>query len=55
MLEQTFKNLNCGDAVVLRGPEGIMDEIAALDIECEEVLAKIRGCYEEKTGTQWES
>ncbi|MDI1260507.1 N-6 DNA methylase [Aquabacterium sp.] len=37
------KNPKGGDAVVLRTPSEILDEIAALDVESAEVLAVIRG------------
>ncbi|MBU2812418.1 N-6 DNA methylase, partial [Acidithiobacillus thiooxidans] len=37
------KNPNGGDEKVLRSPEEILDEIAALDAESAEVLAAIRG------------
>jgi type I restriction enzyme M protein len=37
------KNPNGGEEVVLRSPEDILDEIAALDTESAEVLANIRG------------
>ena len=38
----SVKNPNGGEAVVHRSPQEIMDEIAALDAESAEVLAKIR-------------
>ena len=37
-----MKNPNGGEEVVHRSPQEIMDEIAALDAESAEVLAKIR-------------
>lgn len=39
----SVKNPNSNDAVQLRSPQEIMDEIAALDAESAEVLANIRG------------
>ena len=39
----SVKNPNGGEEVVLRSPEDILDEIAALDAESAEVLATIRG------------
>ncbi len=39
----SVKNPNSGDEVALRTPRDILDEIAALDAECAEVLATIRG------------
>ncbi len=39
----SVKNPNGGEEVVLRSPEDILDEIAALDAESSEVLAIIRG------------
>jgi type I restriction enzyme M protein len=36
------KNPNGGEEVTHRSPEAIMDEIAALDADSAEVLAKIR-------------
>ncbi|MFN7610130.1 MAG: N-6 DNA methylase, partial [bacterium] len=39
----SVKNPNGGDEVVLRTPQEILDEIAALDAESAEVLATIRG------------
>ena len=39
----SVKNPNGGEAVIHRTPQVIMDEIAALDAESAEVLAKIRG------------
>jgi type I restriction enzyme M protein len=39
----SVKNPNGGEAVVHRSPQEIMDEIAALDAESAEVMAKIRG------------
>ncbi len=39
----SVKNPNGGDAVALRTPQEILDEIAALDAESAEVLAVIRG------------
>jgi type I restriction enzyme M protein len=39
----SVKNPNGGDAVVLRSPAEILDEIAALDAESAEVLTAIRG------------
>ena len=39
----SVKNPNGGEEVVLRSPEEILDEIAALDAESAEVLATIRG------------
>ena len=39
----SVKNPNGGDVVVLRTPQDILDEIAALDAESAEVLAMIRG------------
>lgn len=39
----SVKNPNGGDEKVLRSPEEILDEIAALDAESAEVLAAIRG------------
>ena len=39
----SIKNPNGGDEVVLRTPQDILDEIAALDAESAEVLATIRG------------
>ncbi len=39
----SVKNPNGGDAVALRTPQDILDEIAALDVESAEVLAVIRG------------
>ena len=39
----SVKNPNGGDAVALRSPQKILDEIAALDVESTEVLAAIRG------------
>ena len=55
MTQTTFdlsvKNPNRGEEVVHRSPEEIMDEIAALDSESEEVLANHpRHCYEERVG-----
>lgn len=38
----SVKNPNGGDEVVLRNPQDILDEIAALDLESAEVLATIR-------------
>ena len=38
----SVKNPNGGEAVAHRNPETIMDEIAALDVESAEVLARIR-------------
>jgi len=38
----SVKNPNGGDEVVLRSPQEILDEIAALDAESAEVLATIR-------------
>ena len=38
----SVKNPNGGEAVVHRSPQDIMDEIAALDAESADVLAKIR-------------
>jgi len=38
----SVKNPNGGEAVTHRSPQAIMDEIAALDVESAEVLAKIR-------------
>jgi len=38
----SVKNPNGGEEVTHRSPQGIMDEIAALDVESAEVLAKIR-------------
>ena len=38
----SVKNPNGGEAVIHRSPQAIMDEIAALDAESAEVLAKIR-------------
>ena len=39
----SVKNPNGGDEVVLRSPQEILDEIAALDAESADVLATIRG------------
>ncbi|MTJ92895.1 MAG: N-6 DNA methylase [Desulfovibrio sp.] len=39
----SVKNPNSNDAVQMRSPQEIMDEIAALDAESAEVLANIRG------------
>jgi type I restriction enzyme M protein len=39
----SVKNPNGGEAVIHRTPQVIMDEIAALDAESAEVLARIRG------------
>lgn len=39
----SVKNPNGGDEVVLRTPQEILDEIAALDAESSEILATIRG------------
>ncbi len=39
----SVKNPKGGEEVIHRSPQAIMDEIAALDIESAEVLAKIRG------------
>lgn len=39
----SVKNPNCGEAVVHRSPQDILDEIAALDAESAELLATIRG------------
>ncbi|MBN2702737.1 MAG: N-6 DNA methylase [Pontiellaceae bacterium] len=39
----SVKNPNGGEEIVHRSPQEIMDEIAALDAESAEVLAKIRG------------
>ena len=39
----SVKNPNGGDAVALRSPTEILDEIAVLDAESAEVLAAIRG------------
>jgi type I restriction enzyme M protein len=39
----SVKNPNGGEAMVHRSPQGIMDEIAALDAQSAEVLATIRG------------
>jgi type I restriction enzyme M protein len=39
----SVKNPNGGDEAVLRTPQEILDEIAALDAETAEVLATIRG------------
>ena len=41
-LDLSVKNPNGGETVVHRSPQAIMDEIAALDAEGAEVLAKIR-------------
>ena len=38
----SVKNPNGGEAVIHRSPQAIMDEMAALDVESAEVLAKIR-------------
>ena len=38
----SVKNPNCGEEVIHRSPQEIMDEIAALDAESVEVLANIR-------------
>jgi type I restriction enzyme M protein len=38
----SVKNPNGGEAVVHRSPQDIMNEIAALDVECANVLANIR-------------
>jgi type I restriction enzyme M protein len=38
----SVKNPNGGEAVAHRRPQDIMDEIAALDAESADVLAKIR-------------
>mgnify|MGYP000881360595 FL=1 len=38
----SVKNPNCGEVIVHRTPQEIMDEIAALDAESAEVLANIR-------------
>lgn len=38
----SVKNPNGGEAVAHRSPQAIMDEIATLDAESAEVLAKIR-------------
>ena len=38
----SVKNPNCGEEVVHRSPQAIMDEIAALDAESADVLANIR-------------
>ena len=38
----SVKNPNCGEAIVHRSPQAIMDEIAALDTESAEVLNNIR-------------
>lgn len=43
MFDLSVKNPDCGEAVVHRSPQDIMDEIAALDVESAEVLATIRG------------
>ena len=39
----SVKNPNGGEEIVHRSPAEIMDEIAALDAESAEALAKIRG------------
>ena len=39
----SVKNPNGSEAVALRSPQEIMDEIAALDVESAEVLGRIRG------------
>ena len=39
----SVQNPNGGDAVALRTPQDILDQIAALDAESAEVLATIRG------------
>jgi type I restriction enzyme M protein len=39
----SVKNPNGGDAVALRSPQEILDEIAALDEQTAQVLAVIRG------------
>jgi len=39
----SVKNPNGGEEVVLRSPDDILDEIAALDAESASVLATIRG------------
>jgi type I restriction enzyme M protein len=41
--ELSVKNPNDGDEAALRAPQDILDEIAALDAESAEVLAKVRG------------
>ena len=46
----SVKNPNGGEEVTHRSPEEIMDEIAALDAESAEVLAKSGGCM--KNGWQ---
>ena len=38
----SVKNPNGGEEVTHRSPQDIMDEIAALDVECAEVLGNIR-------------
>ena len=38
----SVKNPDGGEVVVHRSPQGIIDEIAALDVESAEVLATIR-------------
>ena len=40
--ELSVKNPNGGEDVIHRSPQDIIDEIAALDTESAEVLAKIR-------------
>lgn len=39
----SVKNPNAGEVITHRSPQEIMDEIAALDVESAEVLARIRG------------
>jgi len=39
----SVKNPNKGEEAVLREPQEIMDEIAALDAESAEILAEIKG------------